>query len=162
MPTIITPEYLARTGSEHAEQMALFCWANMACRRGFAAAYDPLSYGSYGQTVEDRMNMDFTAHSVTVLRWLYAIPNGGGRSPREGLALKAEGVKPGVSDVCLPVMRNGYAGLYIEMKRRNGVPSDVKREQKEFLEFVTAQGYFAKPAFGWIQAADIIRWYLTE
>ena len=48
------------------------------------------------------------------LKMLYAIPNGGARNAITGALLKAEGVKPGVPDLCLPVARGKYHGLYIE------------------------------------------------
>lgn len=130
LATPITPESLAKSGTEHGEQMALFCWA--------------------------QINREL----YPVLKWMFAIPNGGGRSAAQGAMLKAEGVKGGVSDVCLPVQRRGYAGLYIEMKKAKGVPSDVKPEQKEFMGFVKEQGYFADVAFGWTQAVQILEWYL--
>lgn len=137
----LTPADIAKSGTEHGEQAALFFWAAMHMKRW------------------------------PVLKWLYAIPNGGGRSPVEGARLKAEGVKKGVSDVCLPVpMWKGqvspskihYCGIYIEMKRKNGTPADVKPEQGEFLEFVQSQGYYGCVCFGWEQAAKTLEWYLCE
>jgi len=50
------------------------------------------------------------------LELLYHIPNGGYRYKTTARRLKAEGVKAGVPDICLPVPRGGYHGLYIEMK----------------------------------------------
>jgi hypothetical protein len=137
----MTPDQLAQSGTEHGEQTALFCWAALNTKR------------------------------FPVLRWLYAIPNGGGRSRAEGSRFKAEGVKKGISDVCLPVpMWKGkanpskihYCGIYIEMKRKNGTMKDVKPEQDEFLEFVQGQGYYGCVAFGWEMAAKTLEWYLNE
>lgn len=51
---------------------------------------------------------------------MYHIPNGGTRSKSEAGRFRAEGVKAGVPDICLPVARGGYHGMYIEMKRRKG------------------------------------------
>ena len=51
---------------------------------------------------------------------LYAIPNGGKRAIKTAIALKAQGVKSGVPDMCLPVARGAYHGLYIELKRQKG------------------------------------------
>ena len=47
---------------------------------------------------------------------LYHIPNGGSRNRLEAANLKRQGVKSGVPDLCLPVARGKYHGLYIEMK----------------------------------------------
>jgi len=131
----VTPEQLAN-GSEHGEQAAVFCWAAMNFKQ------------------------------YPLLRWMYANPNGGGRSMSQGLALKAEGVKSGVADIFLPVVRS-YAdwacpGLYIEMKKLKGVPSDVTREQVEFAKFVTIQGYRWHVCFGWQQAIELLVSYLDN
>jgi hypothetical protein len=117
----LTPDAIAKSGTEHGEQAALFFWA-----------------------AKNR-----TDHPC--LRWLYAIPNGGGRSPVKG-----------VSDVCLPVPRRSFNGLYIEMKRKDGTIKDVKPEQAEFLEFVQSQGYYGCVCFGWEQASKTLEWYLCE
>ena len=66
---------------------------------------------------------------IPELKWLFAIPNGGHRHKAVAGKLKAEGVKDGVPDVCLPVSRaysiydmnhetiyDEHAALYIEMK----------------------------------------------
>lgn len=127
----MSPEKLAESGTEHGEQAALFFWAAMHRKQW------------------------------PVLEWMYAIPNGGGRSAVEGSRFKAEGVKKGVSDVCLPVAKRGYHGLYIEMKRANGKPTDVKDEQGKFLEFVQLQGYYGCVCFGWEQASKTLEWYLN-
>ena len=54
------------------------------------------------------------------MKMMYHIPNGGTRSKSEAGRFRAEGVKAGVPDICLPVARGGYHGMYIEMKRRKG------------------------------------------
>ena len=54
---------------------------------------------------------------VLLFRWashyreldcMYAIPNGGHRDVRVAARLKAEGVKAGVPDICLPIPRDGH------------------------------------------------------
>lgn len=126
----ITPDQLAKSGSEHGHQRAVMQWA--------------------------AQNMQHWP----ALRWLFAIPNGGGRSAAQAAMLKAEGVKRGVSDLMLPVPRGGYHGLFIEMKKGIGVPSDVSKEQREFLAFVHENGYRAEVAFGWQRAVEILEHYL--
>lgn len=70
-----------------------------------------------------------------------------------------EGVKAGVPDLCLPVARGQYHGLYIELKRqRGGRTSD---HQSEWLDALSAQGYKAALCYGWEQAAKTIIEYLT-
>lgn len=93
------------------------------------------------------------------LSLLHHIPNGGRRDKREAMRLKAQGVKPGVSDLFLPVARCGYHGLYIEMKREH--EGRVSEDQKRWIHNVHAQGYAAVVAHGWCQAAEYIKWYLS-
>lgn len=46
------------------------------------------------------------------LALLHHIPNGGTRDAVEAKHLKQQGVKSGVPDLCLPVPRGQYHGLY--------------------------------------------------
>lgn len=92
------------------------------------------------------------------LRWLHHIPNGGWRKRAVAGKLKAEGVKPGVYDYCLPWPRGVYHGLYLEMKADKG---RLSAEQKEFREFVTAQGYRVVEAWGWEEAYSAVCDYIA-
>ena len=92
------------------------------------------------------------------LRKLYAIPNGGLRHKYTAIKLKKCGVKPGVPDICLPVARKGYYGLYIEIKRRKG--GRVEPEQEDWIEFLTLQGYKAVVCRGFDEARAVIEDYL--
>lgn len=98
---------------------------------------------------------------------LYAIPNGAklpykrvGKNEtysRQGQYLVAEGLLPGACDLCLPVARHGYFGLYIEMKHgKNGLSQD----QIEFMDMVNYQGYLAVVCRGDQEAIDKLCWYL--
>jgi hypothetical protein len=61
---------------------------------------------------------------------VFAIANGGGRSMAQGAALKAEGVSPGVPDLCVPEW-----SLWVEMKRETGgIVSPVQKDWIEYLE----------------------------
>lgn len=104
------------------------------------------------------------------LRWLYAVPNGaklpfrtvtrGGRNFRvcpEAQKLKSEGLKAGVPDLCLPVARGQYHGLYIEMKAEDGDPSS---DQLLWLEALNGEGYMAALAYGAEQAISTLEAYL--
>ena len=54
---------------------------------------------------------------------LYHIPNGGRRDAKEAAHLKRQGVRAGVPDLCLPVPRGGFHGLYIELKAGQNKPT---------------------------------------
>lgn len=73
--------------------------------------------------------------------------------------MKREGVLAGVSDIMLPVARNGWHGLYIELKVKGNTTSP---SQKWFIAETTKQGYLAMVAFGWVEAKGIIEGYLGE
>ena len=114
--------------SEHVEQVRLFTWAHYA--RGTHPA----------------------------LSLLYAIPNGGARHPVVAAKLKAEGVKRGVPDICLPVARGKWHGLYIELKRQRGTrPSD---DQIMWIASLSNAGYRAVWCRGWEAAREVIENYL--
>ena len=89
---------------------------------------------------------------------LYAIPNGGKRAIKTAVALKKQGVKRGVPDMCLPVARNGYHGLYIELKRQKG--GTVSETQKSWITALTEQGYKAVVCRGADEAIGTIKEYL--
>lgn len=114
-------------GSESEEQQALFQWAEVMSRH-----YPKLSL-------------------------LYHIPNGGARSKGTAGRLKAEGVKSGVPDICLPVSNGKYHGLYVEMKIKGNKPSP---NQVKWIESLNEEGYKAVVCYGWQEAAKAIQDYI--
>lgn len=133
----ITPEMLAKAGSEHAEQSALFCWAALPEQQSLYPFF----------------------------RWcLFAIPNGGLRdsdskiAAKRGGELKAEGVKAGVSDIFLAVSRGGWHGLFIEMKVK---PNKPTTEQLTFHTEVSNQNYAVAVCYSWKEAVTFITGYLN-
>ena len=95
------------------------------------------------------------------LKWLFHVPNGGRRNGREAVSLKAQGVKSGVLDLCLPVARGGYHGFWLELKKPNSNerPSD---SQAEFMNFVAGQGYYAAWTNDFEKAKGLIVNYLDS
>lgn len=86
----LNPADIAKQGSEHAHQVAVFAWA-------------ALNFERYPE-----------------LRMMFAIPNGGERNKIVAANLKAEGVRAHVPDIFLPVARGSWHGLFIEMKKIGG------------------------------------------
>lgn len=126
----MTPEQLAKSGTEDAEQMAVFAWA--------------------------------ATSKLPNIKWMHAIPNGGKRDARTGAKMKATGVKPGVPDIHLPLPLRGFAGLYIELKRRKTdlqAKGTIAKEQREWHEYLTSVGYRVAVCYGWEEARDVILSY---
>lgn len=148
--SVITPEQLAASGTEHSHQVAFFQWVAVEGRKAFGDDSD----------------------------LLFAVPNGGDRKAHVGAAMKAEGVKRGVPDVCWPLPRAGvgcgsglfmgaregdehFAGLWIELKK----PTEPKQasgggrsdEQVKWHKRLRAQGYAVAVAYGW-QAMVWVAW----
>lgn len=119
-----------------------------------------------------RGEMDEHRHQTMLFRWaeaavcvlprlalMYAVPNGGKRDLVTAAKLKQEGVKPGVPDVCLPVPRGGYAGLYVEMKAERG---RLSADQREWIAGLEYAGNRAVVCFGWREARQVVANYLME
>ena len=113
--------------SEHTEQSALFEWAAW----------------HVGKAPE--------------LKLLFAIPNGGARDAITGARMKREGQKAGVWDMLLPIARNGFHGLWIEMKvgANNLTPA-----QEAWGAAMLKQGYFCEVCYSWQAAARVLIDYL--
>lgn len=126
-----------RRDIEHREQRALFEWARLQSRR------------------------------TPELDLMYAIPNGGDRNPVVAGKLKAEGVRAGVPDICLPVARNGHHALYIELKRpadpvRGVRAGQVTDAQHRWSVLLRDAGNHVVVAYGWDAAREAIIDYLEE
>ena len=93
------------------------------------------------------------------LRLLFHIPNGGKRSKTEAAIFKAMGVKAGVPDLCLPVARGGFAGLYIEMKYGKNKPTD---NQKQWIADLKSEGYKVEVCYSGEEATRTLEAYLQQ
>jgi hypothetical protein len=100
----------------------------------------------------------FQSGKYPELDLLYHVPNGGKRGKAEAGRFKAEGVKSGVPDICLPVPRGGYHGLYVELKRRKS--GKMSPAQDRWIIELVKQGYHTAICNGWEEAAQVILEYL--
>jgi hypothetical protein len=106
---------------------------------------------------------DMTRH-YPELDLIFAIPNGamlgGGKvGAIRANSLKAEGMRPGVCDLFLPVARGKWHGMFIEMKTQIGKLSE---NQEQFIAGVKAQGYYTAVCYGASEAIEQLSYYLQE
>ena len=113
---------------EHALQVAVVDWANLQ------------------------------ANTLPALKMLYAVPNGGRRAISVARKLKAEGARPGVPDLVLPVPANGFCGLYVEMKTRVGT---VTPEQKQWHAWLRGVGQRVEVCRTTEAAIEVLRAHAT-
>lgn len=135
MPKNSIPSATGET--EHDDQVRIFQWAELATSR-------------YPQLV-----------------LLYAVPNGaklpwkhnqnGARFSPEAMKLKAEGLKSGVPDICLPYPVNNYHGFYLELKHGKNKPSE---EQLSWISALRSVGNCVVIEWGWENAIKAISDYL--
>lgn len=113
--------------TESQEQIALFQWVNLQ------------------------------SHKYPLLELLYHIPNGGKRDIGTARKLKAEGVRAGIPDLCLPVSKGEYHGLYIELKAGKNKPT---ANQCEWIEKLSKQGYYVAVCWGFEECRKVLIDYL--
>jgi hypothetical protein len=155
---------------EAIQQAHLIRVLSVARCNGWAAAWEYGHDGTAGLNQYKARN-PHALQPVPELEWLHAVPNGGSRGDTkqsamiEGNAMKASGVKSGIPDLCWPIARSGYHGLYLEMKspRHRGTPSwGLSEQQIACLTFLDAQGYCTRVAFDWREAFEKIKAYYCE
>lgn len=107
------------------------------------------------------------ANTDSRLSWIYAVPNGGFRNARTAKQLKAEGVKAGVPDICIPIPSGSFHGAYIEMKRPENkllkiTKGDTSKEQKQYISYLRQAGYAVAVCYGWEEAVSFTNDYLGD
>lgn len=168
--------YAEKTRNEFAEQVALFMWANMTANFGPNIASDPHSYNVAGfakTQFDGKGGLGFIRYSepLPVLKRMFAIKNAGHGDAIRGAMSKAEGVKPGVPDIMLPVQARisvynaYYCGLFVELKRlksQRGAAGSTSQVQDDWREYLTQAGYAVEVCHGWEAARDAILRYLGK
>ncbi len=115
--------------SEHEEQVNLFAWAK------------------------------YMENQIPELKSIFHIPNGGHRHKAVAAKMKAEGVKAGVPDIFLACPRDGYHGLFIEMKAGK---NRTTKNQNEWIQRLLGAGYMVVVCYGWEAAKQEILDYLQN
>lgn len=84
------------------------------------------------------------------------IPNEGKRSLSYAARMKRMGLRSGFPDLLVPLARGGYHGLFIEMKYGK---NKTTKEQKEWLERLSAEGYACAVCYNAAEAIKTIENY---
>jgi len=93
------------------------------------------------------------------LSLIFSIPNESSKNTTSGHKLNLAGRKKGVPDLMLPVAKQSYHGLFIEMKRT--VNAIVSPHQQLFIHNLRSQGYFAQVCEGADEAIGLIKRYMS-
>lgn len=80
----------------------------------------------------------FSLQHPDLAQLLHHSPNGGKRNAIEAAKFKAMGVRAGFPDLILCIARQGYHGLFIELKTSKGRQSE---NQKYYQYVLEEQGY---------------------
>lgn len=89
-------------------------------------------------SLQKRCVMWFSLQYREYAKLLHHSPNGGKRNAIEAAKFKAMGVRAGFPDLILCVARQGYHGLFVELKTAKGRQSD---NQKYYQAVLEEQGY---------------------
>lgn len=84
------------------------------------------------------------------------IPNEGKRSLSYAARMKRMGLRSGFPDLFVPLAIGGYHGLFIEMKYGK---NKTTKEQKEWLERLSAEGYACAVCYNAAEAINTIEKY---
>jgi len=100
----------------------------------------------YAEKQDDRLSL------------IFAVPNGGKRSPITGAIMKREGVKAGVPDIIFPLKTDAFNGLAIEFKTpKKGRTSDA---QVDYMALLVKYGWRVVKCTDAEAAINIVKDYL--
>lgn len=108
-----------------------------------------------------------------LMRWLelqhpkayemtHATPNGGHRHKAVAAKLKKEGCKAGYPDLTIDIARGGFYGLRIEFKASPPHSASTQKNQLEWLNSLSEEGYCALLCKGFDSAKEAIHCYLSK
>lgn len=75
--------------------------------------------------------------------------------------LAAEGLKAGEPDFNIRIMKNGYGGLFIELKKTSDLGKPLRNEQKDMHNILRKNGYAVFVAYGADECIEIVKNYLS-
>ena len=90
---------------------------------------------------------------------VFSFPNEVAISVHRRKLLIDMGMRPGVSDLFVMMMRHNYGGAWIELKSLDG---SLKPHQDAFLKDAEKQGYFTSVCWSADEAIEILQWYCFD
>ncbi len=136
LPVRAARTYDPSAGSEHKEQVKVIRWWDGSRERAGAHLLYKLPYYA-----------------------LYAVPNAGLRSVMLGSRMKQEGLRAGVPDLCLAVVRAPWHGFYAELKYGANKASTM---QADYLAYLHDAGYHTGTYWSAETCIDAIQDYLDS
>jgi len=94
-----------------------------------------------------------------MLKYMFATLNGVKLHMGQAKKAKASGNKRGVPDIILPYNNGKYSGLFIELKVGKNKPT---KEQKDYINFLRQNNYYADVRYGSQEAVDLIVDYIHD
>jgi hypothetical protein len=141
---------------EYNEQKSLMTWCKLAAKT--ISDLKSFQYTTIDKTGFEETNIGYT---------LYSNGNSIKLTALQAMRNKQVGLGAGVPDLFLAKARQGYHGLYIEMKCLSRKPkkstskgglSDVQIAR---IKQLREDGYRVEICYGWIEARDVILNYLN-
>lgn len=116
-----------------------------------------MNHGEYQDQCAFFQWAELNSKKYPILNLLYASANGEKRDKMAGARLKRSGVKAGIPDIHLPIAKNGFFGLYIEMKAGKNKPTE---KQSWWIKTLRKAGHRVEVCYGWEAAVVITKEYL--
>lgn len=112
---------------------------------------------TYFQWVAVRRNQDPRYNNIL------AIPNQGTAGGKKwGAFRKSEGLAKGFPDIAMLVSSRGFHAAFMELKKPPKQASRLRKEQREWIERLKKQGYYADVFWGAGELIEFTTWYLED
>lgn len=111
---------------------------------------------------ECRAYWDWAQLNPILRKYLIKHVNEGKRDPIYGHLSKAIGWRKGLPDYQLAYPNSKYHGMWLEMKRTCDKSKKLREEQSEWINNLSAVGYYANFAYGFTDAVIQTLKYLTD
>lgn len=109
------------------------------------------------EQIEQVKLFDWIRSKKELKSYCFHIANERKTNPFEGRLLKRMGVRSGVSDCFIGIVRGRYHGMFLELKVGSNTPTE---SQEQFMYDMASQGYYCVWTTGFDKAKKCIEKYL--